>query len=96
MATHAMNFSCDGSELNFRVHYGDFDPARTGNPFSTAGQFPGCTPPRIRDPELGRTDMPLRYTFWLSRENYSDFAKLVVATRQELERIDLANHGLYS
>lgn len=81
-----------GSELSFSVHYGDFDPARANDPFSQAGQFAGW---HQADPESRREGMPLRYTFWLSKKNYSRQATLVVATREELEQINLEKPGLY-
>lgn len=84
-----------GSKFSFLYHYGDFDPDRIGNPFSSAGQFAGCSSAQVSNPELLREGMPLRYTFWLSEESYSRHATLVVATREELEQIDLKKPGLY-
>ncbi len=81
-----------GSELSFSVHYGDFDPTHTDDPFSQAGQFAGW--PQA-DLESRREGMPMRYTFWLSKKNYSRQAKLVVATREELDQINLEKPGLY-
>ena len=84
-----------GSDLNFDFHYGDFDPARIGSPFSSAGQFAGVSRSKVSDPEHVREGMPLRYTFWLSKQSYSLQATLVVATREELGQIDLKKPGLY-
>ncbi len=73
-----------GSDLHSSFHYGDFDPARTDRPFN-------C------DEDLGlfSENMPPRYTFWLAKKHYSKQATLVVATREELERIDLNKPDLY-
>ncbi|MFZ2523505.1 MAG: hypothetical protein WAW92_03940 [Minisyncoccia bacterium] len=81
-----------GNDLYFSVHYGDFDPSRPGDPFSQAGQFAGI--PQA-DPVSRQEGMPMRYTFWLSRENYSREAKLVTVKREELEQINLRKPGLY-
>ena len=89
-----------GGEVGFSYHYGDFDPSRTGDPFNSDGIFPGypaelvCALPE-RIPGLTREDMPLRYTFWLARGYYAKKAKLVKATRAELEAINLLMPGLY-
>ncbi len=87
--------SAMGSELSPSVHYGDFDPTRTGDAFSSAGQFEGYPSSVVHDPELLRENMPLRYTIWLSKEPYSRQANLVTTTREELELIDLKKSGLY-
>jgi hypothetical protein len=87
---HAM-----GSELRFSVHYGDFDPARTDDSFNSDGQFAGCSRSQVTRPGLVREGMPLRYTFWLSKTNYSRRATLVVATRELIEQINLKKPGLY-
>lgn len=86
-----------GSELDFDVHYGDFDPTREGDPFSNAGQFAGWDASLVRgqDAELVREGMPLRYTFWLARKFFSRGAVLVTTTREELEKINLKKPGLY-
>ena len=84
-----------GSELNFSVHYGDFDSSRSDDPFISDGQFAGWSRHQVTRPGLVREDMPMRYTFWLSKKNYSRQATLVGATRQKLEQIDLAKPGLY-
>ncbi len=95
-ATHLDQILClMGSDFGFSVHYGDFDPTRTGDPFNNDGQFPGFSVHQVARPELVREGMPLRYTFWLSREHYSRQVALVVATREELERINLKKPGLY-
>lgn len=90
---HAL-LSAMGSELTFSVHYGDFDPTRSGDPFNSDGQFFGAGR-AVSRPGLAREDMPLRYTFWLSKEHYSRRAALVVATHSYLEQIVLRS-GLYS
>ena len=87
---HAM-----GSELSFSVHYGDFDPTRTDDPFNTDGMFAGWDRSQVSRDGLISEGMPLRYTFWLSKKNYSRQAKLVVATREELDQINLEKPGLY-
>jgi hypothetical protein len=87
-----------GTDLRFDVHYGDYDPARAGDPFSSAGQFPGWDPALVHDPdpeEACREDMPMRYTFWFAKGHYSRTAALVTTTREELEKIDLRRPGLY-
>jgi len=85
-----------GSTLAVSVHYGDFDPSRPSNPFNTDGQFAGWPKDKLSQPESGRTGMPLRYTFWLSKRPYSRQASLVVATREALEKINLKKPGLYT
>lgn len=82
-----------GSELDFSLHFGDFDPTREGDPFNTDGQFPGFPKESVAggDEGLVRKDMPTRYTFWLSRGSYSRDASPVVATRKKLEKIKLEN-----
>ncbi|MEK7662343.1 MAG: hypothetical protein AAB355_02525 [Patescibacteria group bacterium] len=84
-----------GSELSFSIHYGDFDPTRTDDPFNSDGMFGGWDRSQVTRPGLILEGMPLRYTFWLSKKNYSRQAALVVATREELEQIDLKKPGLY-
>lgn len=83
------------SDLHFSHHYGDFDPHRHGDPFNTAGQFAGMSQHQVYDPELVLEGMPKRFTFWLAEEDYSRQATLVVATREELEQIDLRKPRLY-
>ena len=87
---HAM-----GSEFSFSVHYGDFDPNRPDDPFNTDGMFAGCDRSQVTRLGLILEGMPLRYTFWLSKQEYSRQAKLVVAVREELEQINLEKPGLY-
>jgi len=87
---HAM-----GSELRFSFHYGDFDPSRKDDPFNAHGQFAGFKEEQVAYPGLVRDGMPIRYTFWFSKQDYSRQAKLVVATRNDLEQIDPAKPGLY-
>src|SRR3989344_927969 len=85
-----------GSGFKFDIHYGDFDPCRSGDPFSCAGQFAGArVGSQVLDPALAREGMPLRYTLWLSKSRYSRQAALVVAGRNELEQINLEKPGLY-
>jgi len=84
-----------GSDLNFSVHYGDFDPTRNDDPFNSDGQFAGWSESHVNRPGLVRKGMPFRYTFWLSTQDYSRQATLVVATREELEQIDLKKPRLY-
>ena len=86
-----------GSEFGFSVHYGDFDPTRTGDPFNCDGQFAALRnlASSVSDPGTLREGMPLRCTFWFSKQNYSREAALVIATREELEQIDLTRSGLY-
>jgi len=82
-----------GSEINFSVHYGDFDPARVGDKFCYDGQYRGQ---QGNCPHgLAREVMPLRYTFWLSKKSYSREVELVTATRAVLDQIDLGKPGLY-
>ncbi len=85
-----------GTGLNFSVHYGDFDPSRKGDPCNTDGQFAGWDSSQVTRPGLVREGMPMRYTFWLACKDYSRKATLVVATREELEAIDLKKSGLYN
>ena len=84
-----------GSELVFSVHYGDFDPTRLDDPFNSDGQFAGWHFSQVSDAGLIREGMPLRYTFWLSKESFSLQATLVVTTRAALEQINLERPGLY-
>lgn len=84
-----------GSELNYSVHYGDFDPIRSDDPFNCDGQFAGHDVSKVARPGLVRTGMPLRYTFWLARSPYSRDATLVTASRRKLGRINLKKPGLY-
>ena len=85
-------FKLMGSEFSFSVHYGGYDPSRAGDPFSSDGLLK--RPSELR--RLGATpEVSPRYTFWLSRDQYSRKAKLVVANREVLERINLKKPGLY-
>jgi hypothetical protein len=83
-----------GSELCFSLHYGDYDPRRP-DPFNTDGQFVGWPEDKVVDLGLVKKGMPMRYTFWLANDNYSRSAHLLVANRDELEKITLAKPGLY-
>ena len=73
-----------GSELSFSVHYGDFDPTRTSDPFNCDGQFGDWDRSQVIHSGPTPESMPPRYTFWFSKQNYSRQAALVVATREEL------------
>ncbi len=84
-----------GSRLNFSLHYGDFNPTRTGDPFSTAGQFAGHSVDKVRLPEQTEHGHRLRYTFWLAKEHCSRRATLVVVTKEKLGTINLNKPGLY-
>jgi len=84
-----------GVKLKFSFHYGDFDPNRKGDPMSAAGQFAGAPLSKVSRPELAQKGMPMRYTFWFSKKDYSRKATLVTPTREELEKINLAKPGLY-
>jgi hypothetical protein len=84
-----------GSGLFSYLHYGDFDPTRVGDPFNNDGQFPNCRIDQVMRPGLIMQGMPLRYTFWLSRKPFSWEATQVIATRKELEKINLKSSGLY-
>lgn len=94
--THIHALMClMGSELQFSFHYGDYDPRRVGDPFNTDGQFAGSKAAFVPDERLLLEGLPLRYTFWLSKESYSRSVELVVATKEKLEQIDLKKSGLY-
>ncbi len=80
--------SAVGAGFEFSVHYGYFD--KPGH-FSTLGQFAGLPGPHFNDP-LG---IPTRYTFWCAYRSYSYTASPVLASRSELEAIDLEKPGLY-
>lgn len=84
-----------GSELGFSFHYGDFDPARTDDRFNNDGQLASFNRSQVTRDGLIREGMPLRYTFWLSKESYSREAVLVTPTREDLEQINLEKPGLY-
>ena len=84
-----------GSQLRFQYHYGDFDPTRADDPFNSDGQFAGADPSLVSNPGAIIGGLPVRYTFWLSYKPYSRQAKLVMATREELEAINLQESGLY-
>lgn len=57
-----------GSELTSSVHYGDFNPAPTGDPFNCDGIFAGYDRSSVIRPGLANVGMPLRYTFWLAKK----------------------------
>lgn len=75
-----------GSDMRFDYHYGDYDPSREGNPFSTAGMFPGWPIEKVagavEEPDLVEEGFPMRFTFWLSRKDYSSTAELVSVTSE--------------
>jgi len=76
-----------GTDFNFCIHYGDYDPNRHGDPFNCDGQFAGLAVKQVNDPGLVRENLPMRYTFWLATGVYSRKAKYVTATRADLEKI---------
>ncbi len=82
-----------GSKLHFSLHYGDFNPRRTGDPFNSDGQFAGCPREMIGSQDrvegLTKEGMPLRFTFWLSKKSYSRNVRFVETSRAELEKIGL-------
>ena len=86
-----------GSNLEFSIHYGDFDPNSTDRKLNTDGQFAALnlSPGQVSNPGSIRKGMPVRYTFWLAAKPYSEKAKLVVVGRGELDKIDLNKPGLY-
>lgn len=84
-----------GCRFSFSVHYGDFNPARKGDPFNTDGIFAGLPEDRVTRPGQVREGLPCRYTFWLSREPYSRKANRVRVKRATLNQIDLLKPGLY-
>ncbi len=87
-----------GSTLHFCIRYGDFDPSRVGDPFNIDGQFAGLPSERVAGtterPGLVAEGMPLRYTFWLSKTNYSRKARYVSVSREELEKVELTKPEL--
>lgn len=72
-----------GSGFTFSCHYGHIE----NGVFRTEGQFPS-------QPEHPK-NTPLRYTFWLAKEQYSKTAANMAVTRAELAKIDLSRPGLY-
>lgn len=84
-----------GSDMGFSVHYGDFDPKRGDEALNCDGLFVGYPVEICHTPGLCREGMALRYTFWLSKGDYTPKADLVVVTRKDLEQIDLRKPGLY-
>lgn len=84
-----------GSNLKFSTHYGDFDPTRVGDPFNNDGQFTGFDRTQVSRDDLIRQGMPLRYTIWFAKENYSPHAALVTINREQMEQIDIKKPGLY-
>lgn len=95
-STHLGEIVCVmGVNLKFSAHYGDFDPSRGDCRLNCDGIAAGRTIQQVYDPGLTREGMPIRYTFWLSKNHYSEQATLVVATLEKLNQIDLAKPGLY-
>jgi len=45
--------------------------------------------------QFGEEEVPLRYTFWFAKGNYSKVAKVIEVTRAELDAIDLSRPNLY-
>lgn len=84
-----------GADLTFSLHYGDFDPQRSNDPFSSEGQFAGRSPEEVLDKKLITKGMPLRYTFWLGKGFHSRRAHYITTSRAELEKINIHNSGLY-
>jgi hypothetical protein len=85
-----------GSGLKFSFHYGDYDPTRTGDRFSNAGQFAGFPAHKVfSGPDATKEGMPLRYTFWLADENYSRKAHLITANRNKIQNVIRRKSGLY-
>lgn len=84
-----------GTDFIFSLHYGDFDPNRPGDKFSSAGQFAGGHRHQVLDPSSIQEGMPMRYTFWLSRTAYTSESRFVQVSRKQLERIDTTKPGLY-
>jgi len=74
-----------GCRLGFSLHYGAYD--EKGH-FSTYGQFAH---------QDGGFDAPMRYTFWLTEEDYGHCGSVrrLVTSREELEAIKLWKPGLY-
>lgn len=76
-----------GSTLMFTSHYGDFDPARGGDPMNCDGMFAGAEGVVSNpDPAMFKKGMPMRYTFWLAKDGYSRKAELIVTSREEIEK----------
>lgn len=85
-----------GSGFTFSVHYGDFDASREPKDrLNNDGQFEGFPTSQVVNPRTLIAGTPLRYTFWLARENYSDSAESVTLVRYEIDEIDLKKPGLY-
>lgn len=84
-----------GSDFQISVHYGNFDPNRKKRPLDTSGMFSGYDRSQVDDPDLLKEGMPMRYTFWVAKGFYSRSARLVKATREMIENVDLNRPGLY-
>ncbi len=87
-------FDAMGSGFNFSTHYGDFDPNRE-DIFNSDGMFVGWDRNQVSREGLIKEGMPMRYTFWLSEDEFSADANLIPFTRYEIDSIDLSKHGLY-
>jgi hypothetical protein len=86
-----------GSGLQFSFHYGDYDPTRKGDPFSSAGQFAGFPKDKVfSGPDATKEGMLLRYTFWLAHESYSRKARLVTTNRNKVQKVIGRKSGLYT
>ncbi len=83
-----------GSGFRFSVHYGDFDPTRKKR-FCSSGIFSGFPKDVVPMEGLTQEGLPMRYTFWLSKECCSEEATYVATTREELEKFNLGKSGLY-
>ncbi len=87
-----------GSKFHFHLHYGDFSPRRMGDKFNNDGQFAGWPVEKVslnRNPQgLVKEGMPLRYTFWLSRESHSRKATFVPVSLKQLKKIKLTEPDL--
>lgn len=82
-----------GAKLTFSLHYGHYDES---GKYSTEGQF-GERPQNAPGHENDRK-MPVRYTFWLSMNDYGHdghVRPVTPPTREELMAIEL-NHSLLS
>lgn len=86
-----------GTPFRVSVHYGDFDPTRPGKTLDCDGMFAGLASweGATFPPGSLKQGMPMRYTFWLARENYDRHAKLLHANRETLLAIDLSRPGLH-
>lgn len=84
-----------GRTVFFDFGYGNFDSKRGSSLFNSDGQFAGAPLDTVLEPGYASQGMPLRYTFWLSKEGCYKKAELLKATKRTLNKIDLKNSGLY-